>query len=340
MPSLNDLELHLPQLPTEEEWMKVINELAGREKEAAIVRAKGYNLLDDFYEPKASFERIGWLSSWAKTMTALESAVSAFQYGSDWVLQTISRSTFEWRLHILVIIEPIYDLIEIQKTGHKVVVLDKTHENSQRKTIERLRGYAAWCLWNDKNYFQEHLHPKTLEAAWDTNPAKKILSDKVELEKYEMLFGRLESETDSNKLKQGRAKQERILKDKIRRIDQWLKDSQIEEWNDKILEVARKNKGAVSFFSLFDLSATIIKRLHKHGLRFTYTQYSAGSMGLHGSTMEQFIHISDSVVTPKLQMDNKADETLFNGVISDCNWLFVLLGAINHFVLKNDKLRI
>jgi len=340
MPPLNDLELHLPQLPTEEEWMKTISELGGRVKEAAIVRAKGYNLLADFQEPKASFERIGWLNSWAKTMTALESAISAFQYGSDWVLQTISRATFEWWLHILVIIEPIYDLIEIERSGHKVVVSDRAHQYAQRKTVERLRAYAAWCLWKDKIYFREHLHPKTLEAAWDPNPAKEILSDKEELEKYEMLFGRLESETDTNKLKQGRVEQERILKDKIRRIDQWLKDSQIEEWHDRILEVARKNKGAVSFFNLFDPSATIIKRLHKHGLRFTYTQYSASSMGLHGSTMEQFIHINDSVVTPKLQMNNKADETLFNGVISDCNRLFVLLGTINHFVLKNSELRI
>jgi hypothetical protein len=339
MRSLADLELLLPQLPTEEEWMKTISELEGSEKEAAIVRAKGYNLLADFQESNVSFERVGWLNSWSKTMTALESAISAFQYGSDWVLQTISRATFEWWLHILVIIEPMSDLIEIERSSHKVVVSRRTHEYAQRETIERLRAYAAWCLWKDKIHFSERLHPKTLEAAWDPKPAKEILSDEEELEKYEMLFGKLESETDTNKLKQGRVEQERILKDKMRRIDQWLKDSQIEKWHDRMLDVARKNKGAVSFFNLFDPNDTIIKRLHKHGLRFAYTQYSASSMGLHGSTMEQFIHINESVVTPKLQMNDKADETLFNGVISDCNRLFVLLGMINHFVLKNENVR-
>jgi hypothetical protein len=340
MASINDLGLHLPQLPTDDEWMKVINELTGCEKDAAIVRAKGYNLLSDFQEPKASFERIGWLNFWSKTMTALESAISAFQYGSDWVLQTISRSTFEWRLHILAIIEPIYDLIEIEKSGLKVVVSDRTHEYAKKKAVDRLRGYAAWCLWKDKTYFREHLHPKTLAAAWDANPAKEILSDEEKLEKYEMLWGKLESETDTNKLNQGRVEQERILKDKIRRIAQWLKDSQIEEWYGRILEVARKNKGAVSFFNLFDQNDTIIKWLHKYGLRFTYTQYSASSMALHGSTMEQFINIVDSVVYPKIQVNKKSDKTLFNGIVSDCNWLFVMLGAINHFVLKNDELRI
>ena len=196
MPSMNDLTLLLPQLPSEREWMKTISELEGRSKESATVRAKGYNLLADFQEPKASFERIGWLNSWAKAMTALESAISAFDYGSDWVLQTISRATFEWWLHILVIIEPMYDLIEIERSSHKVVVSGRTHEYAKRETVERLRAFAAWCLWKDKIHFSERLHPKTLEAAWDPNPAKEILSSKEALEKYEMLFGRLESETD------------------------------------------------------------------------------------------------------------------------------------------------
>ena len=48
MSILNDFELRLPQLPTEEEWINVINENEGLTKEATIVRAKGYNLLADF----------------------------------------------------------------------------------------------------------------------------------------------------------------------------------------------------------------------------------------------------------------------------------------------------
>ena len=118
MSILHDFELRLPQLPTEEEWINVINEHEGPTKEAVIVRARGYNLLTDFYEPKATFERIGWLNLWAKGVVALESAISAFQEGLDWVLQTASRSTFEWILHVYVLIEPIFDLIELEKSEH------------------------------------------------------------------------------------------------------------------------------------------------------------------------------------------------------------------------------
>ncbi len=339
MQSFDEIELNLPELPSEDEWRKHINGLTGIERDLGIIRAKGYNLLGDFDEPKASFERIAWLNFWSKTMTALESATSAYQYGSDWVLQTISRSTFEWRLHVLVIFEPLYDVVKLEKTSAKIVVLDKTHENAQRKIVERLRGYAAWCLWNDKKYFQECLHPKTLDAAWDPSPAKEILSDEEELEKYEYFFGKLEAETDSEKLKQGREHQERILKGKIARIEQWLEDPKLKQWHQRIIEIARKKKGNASFFNLFDPNASIAKSLYKHGMRFTYNQYSLGSMGIHGSTMFQFVNIGESSITPKYQIGKDGDEDTFSLIMSDCNWLIVMLAAMNKFVLENEKIR-
>ena len=340
MPPLNDFELHLPQLPTEEEWIKAISELEGRKKKAAIVRAKGYNLLADFQEPKATFERIGWLNLWTKAMVALESAMSAFQEGLDWVLQTTSRSTFEWVLHSYVLIEPIFDLIELEKSEHKVVVSSRSREYSHRITVERLRAYAAWCLWSDKVFYSDLIHPKTLADVWDPNPAKKILANEKNKEGYERFFGRLEAETNEEKLNKGRKEMERLYRNKRARIDKWLQDPQLKSWSDKILELSRKKKGAVSYFNLFDPDATVSKRLKKLGLRFGYVQYSKSSMALHGSSMEQFIIIGDSEVIPKLKMANQADETLFETVISDCNHLFVLLGMINHFVLKNEKFRI
>lgn len=69
-------------------------------------------------------------------------------------------------------------------------------------------------------------------------------------------------------------------------------------------------------------------------------QYSKGSMALHGSSMEQFVLIGDSIVAPKVKGANQAEETLFESVISDCNQLFVLLGAINSFCSKNEQMRI
>ncbi len=63
------------------------------------------------------------------------------------------------------------------------------------------------------------------------------------------------------------------------------------------------------------------------------------TMALHGSSTEQFINIGNSVITPKLNMPNQGDKTLFETIISNCNRLFVLLGMVNNFVLKNEKVR-
>jgi hypothetical protein len=273
-------------------------------------------------------------------MIALESAMPAFEEGLNWVLLTTSRSTFEWNLHAYVLIEPIFDLIDLEKSAHKVVVSSRSREYSHKITVDRLRAYAAWCLWSDKVLYSDLIHPKALAYIWNSNPAKKILANEKDKKGYEHFFGRLEIETDEEKLNQGRKKMEHLCRNKKAQIDKWLQDPQLKSWSDKILELSRKNKGAVSFFKLFDPEATVLKRLKKLGERSLYLQYSKSSMALHGSSMEQFILIGDSVVAPKLQMAKQADETLFEQIISDCNRLLVLLGMINHRVLKNEKFRI
>jgi hypothetical protein len=107
MPRLSDYDLILPEVPSKEEWQHEIAGLEGLLKEAAVLRAKGCNLLREINEKKATAERVGWLNLWAKTFAALDSAVAAFEYQSGFVLQMISRSTFEWLHHVGVIFDPI-----------------------------------------------------------------------------------------------------------------------------------------------------------------------------------------------------------------------------------------
>ncbi len=334
MSPVNDFDLILPPIPSEAQWVAIINELHGCQKDAAILRAKGYNLLKEFEEPKATFERLGWLTLWSKTITALESAISAFQFGSDWILQTISRSTFEWVLHSLVILEPSADLISFEESSNfKVSVSKERQDDSNRETVNRLRAYAAWCLWADRDYYDECIHPKTLADGWSGNPAKDILADKESLQQYVNLFGTqvFEAETSEAKLLQGKRNMEKFYADKKERVARLLKDPQLKVWTDRLQDLQRRNKGSVSFFNLFDSEASVPKTLKKHGLRFAYMNYLKSSMALHGSTMEQFILFGDSSVSPRLEAIKQSDETLFKSIVADCNQIFVLLGAIDHF---------
>ncbi|MCD6334273.1 MAG: hypothetical protein J7M27_02955 [Candidatus Latescibacteria bacterium] len=342
MLSLGDYKLLLPQKIPKEEWSKSIEQLEGCAKEAAILQAKGYNLLEEIEESKATPERIGWLNLWAKTYTVLESAMSAFEYRSDFVLQVISRSTFEWGLHAHVLIEPITDLnadiSAIERKSHKKFrVTSRIH---LKQCVDRLRAYTAWCLWSDKVHYDAQMDPKKLRGVWDPSPAREILADKKRLEIYERLFGKLEVEVDEDKLKQGRAEMEYQCREKIDRIDQWLSDPDLKPWADKIKSLTKGNKRHVSFFALFDESPTTVwKRLQKHEISFAYSLYSISSMVLHGSTMEQFITIRDSDLAPKIKPDDSNAEKIFGEVIGDCNHIFVLLGAIDHFVLNRTELR-
>lgn len=343
MSSLNDFDLILPPILSEAQWVAIINELDGCQKEAAILRAKGYNLLKAFDESKATFERLGWLTLWSKTTTALESAISAFQFGSDWILQTISRSTFEWVLHSLVILEPSSDLISFEESSKfKVSVSKEKRDDSNRETVNRLRAYAAWCLWSDKDYYDECIHPKALADGWSGNPAKDILSDKESLQQYVNLFGTqvFEAETNEAKLLHEKKNMERFYAAKKERVARLLNEPQIKVWTDRLQNLQRRNKGSVSFFNLFDSEASVPKTLKKHGLRFAYMHYLKGSMALHGSTMEQFILFEDSSVSPRNEtIKHNNDETLFQSIIADCNQIFVLLGSIDHFYLKRPELR-
>ncbi|MDD3847148.1 MAG: hypothetical protein PHC90_12435 [Syntrophorhabdaceae bacterium] len=245
MSVLSDFNLVLPQVPSENEWIEYIESTEGRERDISTLRAKGYNLLADLNERHATYERVGWLSLWAKVMAALESMIPALQSGSDLILESLSRATFEWLQHQLAITDPIHDLLENRRT-HKEIVMT---EYAYRSVVDRLRAYTAWCLWSDKNYYQELIDPRTQKNIWDSGPAREILQNAKKLQSYERFYGPLDSEIDENKLRQGRRNMEALYREKIRRIEDWLGDTKVKHWSNKLKDNYRSRQ--FSFFSLF-----------------------------------------------------------------------------------------
>jgi hypothetical protein len=126
----------------------------------------------------------------------------------------------------------------------------------------------------------------------------------------------------------------RTYQKKIDFIDQLLTDPQLQDWVGKIKRI---NSGTLPFFKLFDSS--INKILKKFEVGFAYSTYSEGSMLLHGSTMEQFIHIGDSIVAPKIIPQKDFIESEFQSIIERCRMIFVYLAAIEQYILKKPELR-
>lgn len=156
---------------------------------------------------------------------------------------------------------------------------------------------------------------------------------------HERFFGPLTIESDEKKLNESKKEMKKIYDNKIKVIDQLLSDQYLKNWKDKIEKLSEKYKeekrGNPSFFSLFSSKdISIPKRLKKYGLRFGYSGYLLGSMIMHGSSMEQFIMIGTSSLGPKMSTSEFDTENYFENIVSECNHIFVLLAAINHFVLK------
>lgn len=330
---LNEYDLNLPQVPSEEEWQEGIAKLKGLHREAIIVQAKGCNLIKNISETKATSERVGWLHLWAKTFSALDSAISAFNSGSGLILKMISRSTFEWILHLRVIMESTVDKPDnnLKNNGLK--------NGRASQIIDRLRAYTAWCFWSDKAYYEECVDWRTLAGLWDESTALNIMKDEQQLKMHEENFGPLNVELDEKKLRKRRLEMKRNIENRLNEINHWLEDPYLNPWVIK-LEELKKYKGHISFFSLFDPNAdSVPKVLRKKELRFGYSRYLKGSMILHGSTMEHFISIGTSALGPNIKADDVELKNEFEDIISDCEYLFFSLAAIEHYYLSKKQLR-
>lgn len=342
MLELTDYKLKLPKLPSEQEWLDTVKGMdEGYMKEAIIISARGHCLLSDITEEKATPERLGWLSLWTKTITALSSATSAVESGSDWLLQVILRSTQEWLLHAKVLTDPIHDLNSkhdaLRALSDKVIIHSASIEQSHRDTVDRLRAYAAWCLWSDLKYFEGLIGSRNMNKIWEPSTIGKEERD-LQIK----LFGRaeFESESDERELSEGRRRMQAILEEKVSRIRKWLSDPHVRPWCEKIEELCKqKNIPCPSFFALFGDEGTVSSQLKKWGLAHTYAIYSGGSMAIHGGTLEQFLFVDESAISPKPPGDKQEAESCFEVVLGHCNLIFLKLASIDQHILKKPELR-
>jgi hypothetical protein len=343
MAELTDYCLELPDLPSEQEWIEAVEQIdEGPERDAALVLARGSNLMADVTEEKVTSERLGWLSLCTKMLVALQSAISAAESHSEWLLEIISRSTTEWMLHAWVLNDSDFhqDFSRLRELSEKIVVLPSSQDHSLRETVDRLRAYAAWCLWSDLEYFTRRIDRRNMNEVWSPDPTVpvELTVSEEQREKLEQLFGKVEAGPDASELREGRKRIEAVLQEKIDRIRLWLSDPFLEPWYEKI-KARPEGKSSLSFFALFGDESTIFKQLRKLGVPQAYSTYSSASMALHGGTLEQFILVGDSTISPKLSPDMDEVEKNFKLIISNCNIILVLLASIQQNILNRPELR-
>jgi hypothetical protein len=310
-------QLVVPEL-WNKNWSEVIDEAEGVEKMILVIQARAANLLKGINDFEATPDRLAWLSIWTKAFSALDSVGGALGRNSEYVLEILSRVVFETLLHIRTIVEPLTN-------GHG----ERTVE-SYDDAVKRLQAYAAWCFWNDQQYYKESLNFRNMKAAFDAKPSADIVSNPEGLSHFLNIFGPLDLEPDQNKLNSACRAHERSLKIEINRVKTWLEHPQIREWASIIRDMQLRACGkSITFFSLFSESEeSIRKRLTGFELRFAYTLYMKGSMIIHGSSLDQSLHMVNNKVIPNfIGSDNQVDslaQSITSRVNSIMVWLYIL----------------
>jgi hypothetical protein len=189
-----------------------------------------------------------------------------------------------------------------------------------KETIsDRLCAFTAWTLLEDKNLFWEHSKKQNLDMIWNHKPANGIKRNHALLEKYESIYGMLESETDPSWLRNSR-----------NRIDEWLRHPPLIEWTKIIRDIANNSKPKpVSFFSIFNEDErSIRKRLVDLNLGFAYLSYMQSSMLIHGSSTDQFFVLTNDHVAPKFFASHDDAEDTAKSVCSFSTNIILLLAII------------
>jgi hypothetical protein len=335
--SLSDYDLILPNIPTDEEFAGYIEESEGLPKEAFKSLKFGYSLLKNIINEKATVERLGWLNLWSKTMMAFDSARLAYSrrsdsVGSGSILKIIYRSTFEYKLHSMVLANLDAFVEDNEELSDKVVALKQSPKYVRNQIRERLRAYTVWCLWSDKAYYEELIHPKTLLGVWNPEPAREMLKhDKfrnIQEKLFAPIFGQIPAETNEE-LREGYKSMKEFYEEKINLINFWISDSKLLKYAHKIKTLSREKR--CSFFAILDPDiSSVAKQLSIFESRFAYGEYKLGSMILHGSSLEQFLSIGESVIYPNFILNKNQVDHIFDGIIISCNQIFFGLALINN----------
>ena len=333
---LNEYKLCIPKIDIKD-WEQAVEAASGLLRDILKAQTKGVQLLQKIHEPLASTERIGWLNIWSKVFAALEAVAAAITHNSKLVLLFTQRNTFELMLQMHAIMDPIRNLKDKPPAGSQ---LRQSQEYALRSSVDRLRAYAAWCLWHDKAYYKEVLNPKSMRDIWSHDFYDKMQPAIKKTPVYERFVEKMGSPMDEAAMREGSRNIRKLYTEKIKQIDEWMADPRLRRWSTALDQAGKNNIVGIPFFILFDPSeVSIPKRLLKEGLRFSYSAFILSSIASHGSSMEEFIDIGQNSLQPLFTGKKEQIEILAPEVIFRCQHIYTLLSAINDEMLKNPWIR-
>jgi hypothetical protein len=334
MASLSDFEFLPIEVPGLDKVSSLIeeedDELRG---ESLLVIARLLSLVSNMPERELTGERLAWYSVCLKALRIVNSARVAYDATDEWILSVGSRSILELQLEVECFLEPITGQSDRHEKAGSTIPMPK--ELRQRGVIDRLRAYAAWCLWSDRSFYKEMSHHRALHDAWSAQgPSDLDLPGNADLKGHmEDVFGKMKPDLPDHELVRGRESQRRHLEEQLERIDDWLAHDHLSHWRNRL-----RDESPNSYFRLVNRSGTR-GELEKNEMRFAYSVYMRGSMGLHGSTVDQLFAIDGSHVIPKLEKNDSDAAPDFDFINGSAKHIHYMLTLMDQTILSQPHLR-
>lgn len=331
---LKRLTFDIPNL-WDRNWSEAIESEEEPKKTILLIQRRAVLILKNIENFQMTFARIAWLNIWSKTFSALDGTLCALAKDSIYLLRILTRTTFELELHLRMIMEPVLDPYDERKGS----VLAQSKKEQEVASTSRLEGYACWCIWCDRIHYKNILKQDTLNAVWDPGPVFKILSDSDALLVHEATFGKLDVEKNEWELKKGRLIQQDVGYHRIHRLEAWLNHPVLVSWHEKLKTLAgREEKNFVTFFSLVGKDKMgVPKGLEYLELAFVYPVYNEGSLAIHGSTLDQFLHIGETTIIPLVIGQPNELSSVAWQIGQMCNRIIVGLSLLQAHVWANDS---
>ena len=115
-------------------------------------------------------------------------------------------------------------------------------------------------------------------------------------------------------------------------MNEWLADERLEPWLHRLGSRESSVRGPSSLFALLGEAKTgIAGQLHSLGIRFAYNRYIRGSLIIHGSSVDQFLEIGESIA-PGFGSSNFDADLGARSVANSCDHVLVRLQLLKGHV--------
>lgn len=329
--ALSDYELRLPYaLWTGRDWSTAIQDADGFKKRVLQIQERAVHAVAGLDSTPTSPETLALSVLWVRGYLLLQSALDLRGAWSVRAADLLTRAAFELCFQVEAIVRPVSKLASFTELASpRISVAEAAWHREWSEVSNRLRGFAAWALTNDLEYFRNRSRSSELDRMFaGTDPA--LLPTSAEEKGISMLFGELEI-VSAAEAAVDRVRARNRYEGTIARIMDWLRDPRFDTWTtDKLrpwIEREQQSQQIPSLYETLDSEPrSTLAMLREIGLPHLYAAYSRGSMLLHGSSIEQFIVTStDRDILPLVHTNDEEAQQICDNLAKLCNIGFVQL---------------